>query len=211
MSILAGQDRLSLDNGMDLRLLSALEALQARREGIDLALDGSERALCSNACLLARALERTEDHKPVFADGRAVLAGLTAEEIETLAARWAAFRRKNDPGLELSQNQLDSLKHQLQNDSGERLRWRVLRHFHALPSEKRTQALKGRDYLWCLANTLLDREEDLERLCPTCRAKALEERCTACGCPVGAWDEGMVNPTFDLERFAQLKEGAPLD
>ena len=61
MSILAGRDRISLDNGMELRLLSALEALQARREGRELAQDGRELALCSNACLLARALERAVD------------------------------------------------------------------------------------------------------------------------------------------------------
>ena len=69
-SILAGRDRLSLDNGMDLRLLSALEVLQARREAGELAQEDRERALCSNACLLARALEHTEDQRPVFADGR---------------------------------------------------------------------------------------------------------------------------------------------
>ena len=57
LSMLAGRDRMSLDNGFDLRLLSALEAIQARREGLELAADGPERALCSNACLLARALE----------------------------------------------------------------------------------------------------------------------------------------------------------
>ena len=68
MSILAGRDRIPLDNGMELRLLSALEALQARREGRELAQDGRELALCSNACLLARALER--------AGGRAPLCGV---------------------------------------------------------------------------------------------------------------------------------------
>ena len=57
-SILAGQDRLPLNNGMELRLLSALEVLQARREAGELAQEDRERALCSNACLLARALER---------------------------------------------------------------------------------------------------------------------------------------------------------
>ena len=77
-SILAGQDRMSLENGFDLRLLSALEVLQARREADELAGDGRERALCSNACLLARALERSEDQTPVFSDGKAVLAGMTA-------------------------------------------------------------------------------------------------------------------------------------
>ena len=35
-SILAGQDRLPLNNGMELRLLSALEVLQARREAEEL-------------------------------------------------------------------------------------------------------------------------------------------------------------------------------
>ena len=39
--------------------------------------------------------------------------------------------------------------------------------------------MKGRDYLWCLTNLLLDREEALERLCPRCRTRALEERCAA--------------------------------
>ena len=48
-SILAGRDRMSLENGFDLRLLSALEVLQARREADELAGDGRERALCSNA------------------------------------------------------------------------------------------------------------------------------------------------------------------
>ena len=103
LSILAGEDRMSLENGMDLRLLSALEVLQARREDREL-------ALCSNACLLARALEKTEDQSPVFSDGRAVLAGLTVEEIAGLAARWSAFSREMDPGLGLSREELEHVK-----------------------------------------------------------------------------------------------------
>lgn len=110
LSILVGRDRLSLDNGFDLRLLSALETLQARREGMELAGDDRELALCSNACLLARALERSEDRKPVFSDGQAVLAGLTAEEISALAARWSRFSRENDPGLDLSEEALEEVK-----------------------------------------------------------------------------------------------------
>ena len=54
-SILARRDCLTLDNGMRLRLLSALEVLQARREAEGLARAPKEHALCSNACLLARA------------------------------------------------------------------------------------------------------------------------------------------------------------
>ena len=110
LSILAGRDRISLENGFDLRLLSALEILQARREAAELASNGRERALCSNACLLARALERSEDRSPVFADGRGVLAGLTVEEISSLAARWSAFSRESDPGLDLSQEELEKVK-----------------------------------------------------------------------------------------------------
>ena len=110
LSILVGRDRLSLDDGFDLRLLSALETLQARREGMELAGDDRELALCSNACLLARALERSEDRKPVFSNGQAVLAGLTAEEIAALAARWSRFSRENDPGLDLSEEALEEVK-----------------------------------------------------------------------------------------------------
>ncbi len=109
-SILARRDRISLDNGMDLRLLSALEVLQARREAAELAGEERERPLCSNACLLARALERTEGHAAVFDSGRAVLAGLTVEEIGALAARWAELRRACNPGLTVTEEELENVK-----------------------------------------------------------------------------------------------------
>ena len=109
-SILARQDRVHLDNGMDLRLLSALEVLQARREAGELACEDRERALCSNACLLARALEQEEEHKPVFSDGRAVLAGLTVEEIGGLARRWSQLRRESAPGLNVTEEELENVK-----------------------------------------------------------------------------------------------------
>ena len=107
---MAGQDRMPLDNGMELRLLSALEVLQARREAEDLVREDRERALCSNACLLARALEQEEEHKPVFSDGRAVLAGLTVEEIGGLARRWSQLRRESDPGLNVTEEELENVK-----------------------------------------------------------------------------------------------------
>ena len=43
-SILSARDRMTLENGMQLRLLSALETLQARREAKELAADDRERA-----------------------------------------------------------------------------------------------------------------------------------------------------------------------
>lgn len=210
-SILAGRDRICLENGFDLRLLSALEVLQARREAAELACEDRERALCSNACLLARALERTEDRQPVFAGGRAALAGLTAEEIAALASRWSIFSRESGPGLDLSQEELERVKKDLSGDPGERLRWRVLRQFHALPAEDRARAMKERDYLWCLANTLLDREEELGRLCPTCQARVQEERCALCGRPAGEWGEETDNAAFDDSRFEELKGGGGAD
>ena len=106
----AGRERMRLEDGRELRLLSALEVLQARREAAELAQWEGERALCSNACLLARAREHTEDPRPVFADGRAVLAGLTVEEIAALAARWSRFCRAEDPGLDLSEEELENVK-----------------------------------------------------------------------------------------------------
>ncbi len=211
LSILAGQDRISLENGFDLRLLSALEVLQARREAAELTGEDRERALCSNACLLARALERSEDRRPVFDSGRAVLAGLTVEEIAALAGRWSMFSRESGPGLDLSREELEGVKRDLSGDPGERLRWRVLRQFHALPSEGRARSMKERDYLWCLANTLLDREETLGRLCPSCRTGALEERCPVCGKAEAEWGEGADNAAFDPGRFEKLRGGGGAD
>ena len=95
---------------MDLRLLSAMEVLEARREAAELTREDRERALCSNACLLARALERTGEQKPVFADGTSVLAGLTVEEIAALAKRWSEFRKENEFRLSMGEKELENLK-----------------------------------------------------------------------------------------------------
>ena len=98
MGLLEGMERLRLEDGRTLRLLSALEVLQARREAGDLARSGEELALCANACLLSRALE--QDGGPVFDSGRAALEGMSAREIGALAGRWAAFDRGENPSPE---------------------------------------------------------------------------------------------------------------
>ena len=92
-SILARRDCLTLDNGMRLRLLSALEVLQARRE----------------AGGLARALE-TEEGSPIFSGGEAVLAGLRVEEIAALAKTWSQFNREENPALTMGQEEAEALK-----------------------------------------------------------------------------------------------------
>ena len=60
-----------------------------------LARDGGERALCRNACLVARALERKG--KPVFESGQAALDALRVEDIAALADAWAEFNRTHNP------------------------------------------------------------------------------------------------------------------
>ena len=105
-SILSGPDRMELDDGRQLRLLSALEVLEARREALWLAQGERERALCANACLLARAVMRKE--QSVFRDGSDVLAQMTAEEIGTLAGCWAQFNARVNPGPD--SEQVDELK-----------------------------------------------------------------------------------------------------
>lgn len=83
----------------------------------------------------------------------------------------------------------------------------MLRQFQALPTEPRARAMRDRDYLWCLANALLDREEEQARLCPACRSRIGEPFCPVCGQPAGRWGESGDNAAFDEARFARMREG----
>ena len=106
--LLAGRRSLELGAGRALRLLSAMEILEARREARELANGELELALCSNACLVARALVR--GGAAVFSSGRAVLVGMTAREIGDLAQKWDAFRRAEDPAPGDGEEAVDALK-----------------------------------------------------------------------------------------------------
>ena len=106
--LLDGPERLELGGGTQLRLLSALEVLQARAEARELAGEEREMALCANACLLARAMLR-DDATP-FRDGAQVLAELTVEEIERLAGVWAGFNREVNPGARVDDAEAERLK-----------------------------------------------------------------------------------------------------
>ena len=97
-----------LEDGRELRLLSALEVLQARREADELAQNEGELALCANACLLARALE--ENGKPLFSSGRAVLEHLSAREVARLAEQWDELDRAENPSPEDGEEAAQSLK-----------------------------------------------------------------------------------------------------
>ena len=106
--LLAGLRRMKLHNGLELRLLSAQEVLEARREAADLSRDGAERALCSNACLLARALEHRG--RAAFENGQEVLRKLSAGQIEGLAKCWASFNERENPSPEDEERRVEALK-----------------------------------------------------------------------------------------------------
>lgn len=107
-SLLNRKDRLTLEDGTQLRLLSALEVLEARREGEELAQGEGERALCANACLLARALE--ENGKALFSSGRAVLEHLSAREVANLARLWDELDRTENPSPEDGEEETQPIK-----------------------------------------------------------------------------------------------------
>lgn len=92
----------------ELRLLSAFEVLEARREAEGL-MDGErERAICSNACLLSRAL--VKDGKAVYESGEAVLKAMTPGEIAALAGEWAERNRRENPSPEDGEERVNALK-----------------------------------------------------------------------------------------------------
>lgn len=86
---------MNLGGGWSLQLLSAKEVLEARLEAEELTGTYKERAICSNACLLARAL--CKDGLAQFSDGAEVLYGLSATEIGRLSCLWSKFNRKHHP------------------------------------------------------------------------------------------------------------------
>lgn len=61
-------------------------------------------------------------------------------------------------------------------------------------------------YLYCLANMSIDRDEKLAAMCPKCREAHEKEGCIVCGEPL-AKEAVHVNPHFDNERFEKLKKG----
>ena len=205
LKLAAGRTGRTLENGVRLRLLTARELLEARREAAELAEDGKELALCSNACLVARAVLGHTGRRR-YRDGREVLERLTPGEIEALAKCWARFRKEASPGLDIGRERLDKLKTSLERMPKQRLRWRVLRCFGALPTEARARRMTDGDYLWCAVNLLLDEEEEAALLCPQCREEAKRDRCPVCGREKGQMVREE-NSSFDWKRFRALRDG----
>lgn len=175
------------------------ELLLARQEARGMDGPAEERALRDNACLVARAWKRRG--RRVYTSGAAVLADRSPAQIERMARRWSRrWGGRRRPG------DLAALKEAVAELPWQRLRWRVLRTFQALPSEARAKELTEEEYLWCAVNLLLDEEEALGQLCPSCRAEAQRARCPVCGGETGAVVREE-NPAFDLARFERMKRG----
>lgn len=188
-----------------MRLLSARETLSLRREIAQLDCAGEEeRALRANAALLKRSL--TEGGEAAFASAEDVENALSVGEINELVRCYALLDGAENPSSEDGREKVEALKKAWSTRPYERLKWRVLRYAVALPSEKRAQEMTDADYLYCLVHEMLDREEAMERLCPECRTRAEEARCSICGAKLGE-TAGGGNASFDMARFIRMKEG----
>jgi hypothetical protein len=183
---------------------TAAQVLEAKSEAALNAGDATEEGLMANACVLAKVL--MDETGPVFSGGKAVLAALTPGEIGSLSQTLAQLCQEGDPGMDTQELDTEGYLEALRGDSAARLRWKVQKAFHALPTEERVREMHPRDYLYCLLHLILDEEEELSHLCPSCRQRAQEKRCTCCGASL---EEGQAeNPAFDQKRFDELREEA---
>lgn len=196
------EERTRPRKGHSLRLLTAKELLEARREAEAMEGEPETRGLRSNACLLSRAVSRGGDR--VFPDGNAVLEAWSGEKIAREAAAYRKFAAQADPDW-ANEPGIRHLTELLQREPEERIKWKVLKAFGVLPSESRAREMTRRDYLYCALHLTLDREEQLNGLCPGCRSRAEGDYCSCCGAPIAG--EGGKNPAFDEKRFEELKRG----
>ena len=183
---------------VELHLISAYALLQAQQEANALAEgDAARLGLCVNACILARAAKFRD--QAVFASGEDVMKRLPAQTIERWAGEYLALCEKENPSCCAGGH--DDLRQALEQEPYERLKWKVLRAFGVLPSEKRAKDMTEGDYLYCVLQLMLDEQEQLDMLCPACRQKAQEQRCPACGQQLPE-----ENASFDETRYEELRK-----
>lgn len=183
-----------------LRRLTAGELLECRAEarrgcGEDEAAFG----LWCNAAVLARVLTRRARRR--FRSAEEVLAALDAEEIARLAGEYERLTRVEPEGG------VEALAERMAAQPYERLKWRVLRAFGALPTQARALEMTDADYLYCALGLALDGREARAQLCPDCRERALGAVCPSCGRAVSR-AEGGENAAFDMAEFARRRDGA---
>ena len=194
----AGSGRRRLEEGLELRAATAFAVLQARREAAVRSQNEPETlGLWMNACVLARAVFR--DGIPAFENGEALLQAVPLETLTRWAEAYAALCREENPVC--SAQSAEKAAEALAQEPYERLKWRVLRAFGALPSEARARKMLDRDYLYCAAQMMLDEQEKLDAMCPACRERARRALCPVCGAEMGEQ-----NAEFDEKRFEELRD-----
>lgn len=166
----------------ELRLISAREAMEASREA------AGKDALYRNACVLWRALYC--GGRQVFSSAEAVLEAMPAQ---TVACWMGAYNALCQSQVAHWQEEKDALK----RDGWGRLKWKVMRAMGGL----NFRDMADGEFLYCLLQMILDGEEQLEKLCPSCRGKLGQEGCPVCG--TVTFGE---NPNFDESRFEELKK-----
>lgn len=208
LTLLAGSGERELEGGLQLRVIPAMEVLQARREAMEKS-GGDEQTLgmWMNACLLSRAVYC--DGARAFADGQALLQAVTAKTLNAWAQSYAALCEEEDPAC--SAENAQRVKQELAGTPHERLRWRILREFGVLPWEARARRMRERDYLYCAAQMMLDEEEKLDGMCPSCREEAKRMRCTVCGAALAEENAGFDENRFEELRDARICEEAAFD
>ena len=151
--------------GCFLRLLSVYESLLcsagARELLASLKAQGAEpgeaESVSENACLAFYCLIDKRGRR-LFADALEAVRRLTLDDLLLVSERYHALRTAalgNEPS---GGTLLESLKRRA-DEPMERLRWRVLRAFHALPTSEEARRMGEADYLYCYAHLLLDEEE----------------------------------------------------
>lgn len=201
LDVLAGQ-RCLTRQGYELRILSAWELIQARQEARSLEGPEETLALRGNACILSRAVYR--GGMRLFSSGRSVLEGWSGEKIAQEMEAYRALADRVDPDCG-QETRISALMEALEKEPMERIRWYVLKTFGVLPTESRARSMTEGDYLYCAVQLMLDNEEQKNKLCPTCRQKVEEHRCIRCGGAIE--DEADRNPSFDLSRFEEMRQG----
>lgn len=200
LKLLGGSKEIRRPGGYDLRVLTARQLLEVKEAVEEKCPEGPEKGLWSNACILTRAVY--QGGKRVFSDANVLLECWSAERIAEEMDAYRKLAEETAPELEQPEK-LEAILRGLREAPMERIRWKVLRAFLALPTEERVKNMTEGDYLYCAAQLLLDREEQMEKLCPECRENR-KNLCPGCGRQLSG--EQNVNPQFDMGRFEELKQ-----
>ena len=170
-----------------LRRLTARELILCRAEArAGAAGDQDTFGLWCNAAVLARALKK--HGRRAFSSPGAVLSALGADEIAQLASRYADGMRCGELSALSDETSREAILDRLAAQPYERLKWRVLRAFGALPTEDRAREMTDEDYYYCALHLALDGREAAGQ-----RAEAAAER--------------GVNASFDMAEFERRRGG----